>query len=214
MIPLFIAAVVSFRTFNKKWHAIYRIFSVLLISVFILEITAFLWKAFLHTTAGWNYSVSNLWLYNSFLIPQYLLYIWMYYQAIKSNVIKKIIIVAAISFAVFAIFNMIYIQSIHTVNSYSIIMASIIMVFVAVAYFEQLRKADEIFKLSALPMVWISLGAFVFHAANLPYIISLNYLTRFDISLAISIFYIYLVLNTTMYTFYVIALLCRPPHHK
>lgn len=214
MIPLFISAALSLKVWKKRWPHHYRIFAVLLIAVLVVEILAILWKSVLYKAAGWNYQPSNLWLYNSFLIPQYLLYIAFYYRELTSKLIKKILVAAGICFTIFVLLNMVFIQSVYSINSYSIIFASIIVVFLTASYFEQVRKANKIVKLSAQPMIWISLGAFIFHSCNLPYMISLNYLIKFDIALATSIFYIYLTLNCIMYSFYIIALLCPPPHHR
>jgi hypothetical protein len=90
-------------------------------------------------------------------------------------------------------------------------MASGIVVLLAIAYFEQVIRETGIADITRNPLTWISLGAFVFHAANLPYMISLSYLVKEDISLAISVFYVYMALNCIMFIFYTIAFLCPPP---
>lgn len=211
LLPLFISAVLSLKAFVRQWPAPYRIFSVLLLSVLFVEVFALLWKVFLYNAWGWSYQPSNLWIYNSALLPQYLLYLLAYYRVLRSPALRRTIVRAACLFTAFFFINITYLQPITTINSYSIIMASGIITFLTVSYFEQVRKSTEIITLTADPMAWISLGAFIFHAANLPYMISLNYLNRFDVSLAISIFYIYMALNCIMYTFYSIAFLCNPP---
>jgi hypothetical protein len=214
MLPLFLSALFSIRSIRMKWPAPYITFSILLLSVFLVETMALLWKYYFFTIKGWPWSNSNLWLYNCFLLPQYLLYMAAYYQALQSAVVKRVIVVLAILFAVFAGFNMAFVQHIGSIDSYTLALADSIVIFLTIAWFEQLRTDHDIVELAEHPMSWISLGAFVYHAANLPYILILNYLIHKDVALAIALFYVYLVLNFGMYTLYTIAFLCKTPLKK
>lgn len=212
IIPLFVSMLLSLKSFRLRWHVQYKLFSILLILVFVTEVFAICWKYYLHNNiGGGNYSNSNLWLYNIALIPQYLLYLRIYYLVIKSPALKKAIVIIGFIFPAFAIINLLLFQPLNSINSYSLVASSAIVLFLSVCYFEQLRNESEIIKLSAHPMVWLSLGAFIFHAANLPYIISLDYLIHNNLSLAVALYYIYLGLNCILYTFYSVAFLCQYP---
>ncbi len=215
VIPLFLSMLLSLKTFRLKWPAPYRYFSILLIVIFVTETLAISWKYFFHNTEllG-NYSNSNLWLYNIFLLPQYCLYLYIYFLVLKSRRQKYVIKILGLVYPVFVITNILLIQHIHSVSSYSLILSSAIILFLTICYFEQLRNQNEIINLSSHPMSWLSLGAFIFHAANLPYIICLGYLVKHNVSLAIALYYIYLFLNCLLYTLYCIAFLCRTPHQK
>jgi hypothetical protein len=205
----------SLKVFRLRWPAHFKLFSCLLIAISLTELLAISWKYYLHTVFGnKNYSNSNLWLYNILLAPQYLLYMQIYCKVIRSHRIKKIISLLKILYPIFVVINLLYFQPLNTINSYSIIVSSTITVFLTITYFEQLRNDNEIISLKSNPMVWLSLGGFIFHAANLPYIISLNYLISNNLSLAVALYYIYLGLNCIMYTLYSIAFLCRNPLQK
>ena len=206
--------VLSLKSFRLKWPAPYKTFSILLICVFVVEATAILWTYLFYSLGQMHFSNSNLWLYNCFLIPQYLLYMIVYYQTITSLILKKIIILTGILYTAFAILNNIFFQSIYTIDSFTLIMASLIVIFLTVSYFEELRKKEDLVKLTSHAMVWISLGAFIFHAASLPYLISLDYLIHNNLPLAISLFYIFLSLNCIMYSLYAIAFLCQNPYQR
>jgi hypothetical protein len=214
MLPLFLSALLSLRSFREKWAPPLKTFSILLLTIFFVEAMALLWKYYFVTLPNWPYSKSNLWLYNSFLVPQYLLYLAVYYRVIASPLLKRVIVALAVLFTLFAIVNILFIQDIHSINSYTLAFASCIVIFLTVAYFEQLRKQEEVIRLTDHPMVWISLGAFVYHAADLPYLLGLNYLIRTNVALAVALFYIYLALNCVMYSLYTIAFLCKPRLHK
>ena len=210
MIPLIVSALIGIKGFRLNWPVPYKIFSLLLIFISVVEISAISWKYYFHDLGGWHFSNSNIWLYNISVVPQYLLYMAIYYRIINSPLIKRAIITLAILLSSFSIINWIYFQSIYSINSNTLLLASSIMIFLTITYFDQLRKEKEILKLTAQPMVWISLGALIYHSANLPYIISLNYLIRSNVSLAVALFYIYLALNCVMYVCYTIAFLCQP----
>lgn len=215
IIPLFISTLLSLKAFRLSWPAPYKYFSVLLIVVLTTEISAISWKYFFfNTNLLGNYSSSNLWIYNLFLIPQYSLYIYIYYLVLKPGHLRKLIKFIGVLYPLFVVANLLWVQQIHTVNSYSIIVSSVVVLFLSVCYFEQLWNQAETTKLSSNPMSWLSLGAFIFHAANLPYIISLDYLIKHNITLAIALYYIYLGLNCILYTLYCIAFLCRTPQPK
>lgn len=212
IIPLFVCTLLSLKVFRLRWPVQYKIFSLLLIIISVTELFAISWKYYFYNNLGtYSFTNSNLWLYNIALIPQYLLYLLVYFQTIQSPFLKKIIKILGILFPAFSILNLLFSQSIHTVNSYTIILSSAIIIFLTVCYFDQLRNASESIKLTGHPMVWLSLGAFIFHAANLPYIISLDFLIHKNLSLAIALYYIYLGLNCILYTFYSIAFLCPKP---
>lgn len=213
IIPLFLSTLLSLKVFRLKWPAYYRLFSILLIFITATEISAITWKYYLHPLFD-GYTNSNLWLYNISLILQYILYLGIYYQVIHSVLLKKIILVLVILYPIFAILNLIFFQPVNTINSYTIVFASTIVIFVTTSYFEQLRREEYVIKLGTHPMVWLSLGAFIFHAANLPYIISLNFLIKNNISLAVALYYIYLGLNCLLYSLFSIAFLCKHPHPR
>jgi hypothetical protein len=184
------------------------------LSVFFVEVLAILWKYHIIGIPNHPWSSSNLWIYNVFLLPQYLLYMALYYQVIRSAAIRKIIIALAVFYTVFALLNIFYIQHINNIDSLTLAVSSGIVIFLTIAYFEQLRKEEQLIRLTTHPMVWISLGAFIFHTANLPYLIGLNYLIHTNLPLAIALFYIFLALNCIMYTLYSVALLCPRPLHR
>lgn len=215
ILPLMISMLLSLKVFRLRWPAPYKTFSVLLISIAIVETTAILWKYVLHNKiGGGHFSNSNIWLYNCFLVPQYLLYVYVYYQVAASVFRKKIILIAGAVFTILTISDILFLQPLDTISSFAVIAASLLVIFLTTGYFEQLRKQQEIIRLSSHPMTWISLGAFIFHAANLPYMISLNYLIHNNIPLAVALFYIYMGLNCIMYTLYSIAFLRTYPPRK
>jgi hypothetical protein len=214
ILPLLISAILSLKAFRLRNYTPYKLFAVLLWLIFIVEVFAFVWKRYLHNHWGNHYTVDNLWVYNIFLVPQYLLYAVFFYRQIESAVFKKIIISTGIVFPVIAVLNIFFVQSIYIINSINLVTAdSLILLFTAM-YLEQLFKQEPALRLSNNPMAWICLGAILYHLANIPYVLLLNYLWQNNPSLATSFFYTYMSINFIMYTLYSIAFLCQHPQQK
>lgn len=211
MLPLLVCAPLSLKAWKRAWPVPYKWFSALLILVLLSEIFAISWKYY-YAYASHTYLPYNIWFYNIAMIPEHLLYMAFYFQVIRSAVVKRWIIIAAIAYFVLAISNMFF-QSIHDMHFGPTLLGYTIIVLLTIAYFDQVRKDKEIIKLSTHPLVWISLGALIFHASDIPYMLSLNYLNQ-DTPLAKALSSIHLILNSVMYTLYIIAFLCHPPPSK
>lgn len=214
VIPLTLSAIFSLKSFRLKWPKYYRYFSVFLFFTLFIEIFAISWKLFLFKSSFGSYSDSNLWIYNLYLIPEYMFYFFFYYSCLKNQIVKKTFILLFILYAVFAIINLIWIQSFYTLNSYNIIVGNILVVLLSLSYFNQSLNDKGSKRQVLQPLFWISVGAFIFFTGSLPYFIFMNYLIKINITMAVALFNILLILNTFMYSLYLIAFLCNPHSQK
>jgi hypothetical protein len=214
LIPLLLSAIFSLRSFRLKWSKAFNIFSIFLLSTLAVEALAIAWKWGLCKTAYWDYSPSNLWIYNAFLMIRNLFFVAYFYEIITSALIRKIIKLSVIPFLVFGVINYSIIQTPHRVNNYSIIIANTTTVLLSLAFFRQVLKDKKIIKLSNSAEIWIALGAFLYHSATLPLFIFFNYLIKENLPLADSYFHINDALSIIMYVFYLISFLCKPHSRK
>ncbi len=204
----------SLRTFKLARLKPYRSFAALLISTFLVECFAIGWKWSFYKTAFWNCSRSNLWIYNGFLVIRLLLYLHLFYHSLVSKKLKRIILYATIPLLVFGILNYFFIQQPNEENSYSILADHLFIIALSLLFFNQVLKDSTIIKLNSNPMVWISLGTFIYFSGSLPFFIVLGLLNKSNVPLAYSLLYVNTALNTLMYTFYLISFLCRPHIQK
>lgn len=199
LVPLLLGAILSLRSFGQKWAIQYRLFSMLLISDFLVEvITIFI----IHR---------NSWVYNIYLIPEYLLYMSVFYYELRSTLIRRIISYMGFIFGGLAIFNYMFIQKPYFFNNYTFVLADVIMVALSILYFNQVFRQKEMVKLSNEPMFWISAGVLIFHSGILPFFLSYNLISP---SLLTKLIYILLIMNFIRYSFYTIAFLCKTRHRK
>lgn len=212
MIPLSLGAVFSLKSFRLKWPGPYRRFSVFLCSTLGMESFALCWKFFLYRLGGSN--PSNTWIYNIYLIPEYMFYYFFFNSYLNKGWAKKICRLLVIFFTTFSIVNIGWIQELHNLDTYTIITGNLLVIFLSLAYFIQTLHEKNFKKQSSDPLFWITTGSFIFFTGSLPYFIFMNYLVTHNIPLALALFNILLILNTFMYTFYLIAFLCKPVFQK
>lgn len=214
LLPLCLSVIFSTKAFRKKWAKPYRLFSIFLIVTLITEVFAISWKLFLHHTGYWSYTKSNLWVYNIYLVPQYLFYFLFFSTVLDNKFLKKASYPLAIIYFLFGLATMCFLQLMKQLDTYTIIAGSFLVLFCTVSYFIQEINRKEPVPVTTDPLFWISIGSFLFHTVSLPYFISINYLSRTNLPMAIALFNILLVLNILMYSFYLIAFLCNNPSQK
>ena len=214
LIPLLVSSLYSIKSFRQEWAKPYKAFSVFLMATFLLEILAISWKLSLHQTSYWGFSKSNLWIYNLYFVPQYLFYLIFYSSVLKSEILNKMKWLIFGLYFIFSVVNMVFIQTMDQLDTYNIIFGGVIVIMCSAKYFVQEFNGTMTNQVKSEPLFWISLGSLMFHCVSLPYFIFINYLSRTDLSLAIVLFNILLVLNILMYSFYLIAFLCNSPTRK
>jgi len=214
LIPMLVSAILSLKAFRLSWPVAYKIFSIFLFTALFTEILGNLWHYYLHSFNGWHYTKNNAWIYSASFIPQYGLLMFVYHQALDSTIMKRLVIWAVVLFSLFAIFNFCFWQKAFVINSYTHILADVIMLSLVFAYFEQVRKEKGLVKLSAQPMVWISLGVLIFHLLSIPYLLSIEFLYQNFRSLATSFIYVYLLFIFSSYVLYSKTFLCPTPRPK
>lgn len=211
LIPLIASTVVSLRSFKNQWAKPYRYFSLFLMATLLNELFAISWKFFLHHNRYWDFPNANLWIYNIYLPPQYLFYFLFFSLTADEPILWKIKKPVMIGYLIFSILNVTFIQSIKELNTYTIIVGNALVICCSIMYFIHELNRRVPLPVQRQPLFWISLGAFIFNTVSLPYFISINYLSHTNLSLAIALFNILLILNIVMYICYLIAFLCKMP---
>ncbi|MEO1054722.1 MAG: hypothetical protein AAFX87_29085 [Bacteroidota bacterium] len=210
LIPMVISAWLSLRVFKRNWAWSFKVFSVLLLLTCLVEFFAIWWKLDLYTTAYWDYSSSNLWIYNAFVSVRHLLLLGWFYGFMRTERERNWVKWSVPPFIIFGIINYAFIQTPHLVNTYSIVLANAITILLAIYFFRMVLLHKEIINLTKSAEVWIALGTFLYYSGTLPFFIAFNYFITEKPSIASSYLVINDVLNLVMYTTYAIAFLCKP----
>lgn len=216
LIPMLISAIFSLKAFRLKWPLAYRIFSIYLFIALITDVLGTLWRVYLFQFKEWTPfgAEYNSWILTFSIAPQYLFLMAVYYEVLKSKKIKKAIHFIAIGFTFFVIINFTFGQGIKAINSLSHLIADAIMLLLVYFYVEQLRTQNELVKLTEQPMIWISLGVFIFHLLNIPLLYCLDYLYHSNKATAVSFMQFYRLIIFLTYTLFIKAFLCPTPRRK
>ncbi len=215
LVPLVLSAIASLKSFRQHWSLPFRSFSLFLILSLIIETAAILWKWGLNKTDYWNYSPSNLWIYNAFT-PIRFAFIFVFYYQILNNSQKRLrlMFLAASALIIFSFLNYFFLQTPHHVNSWAIVPVNIFTIYLALAFFYMVLHENKIISLRSSPEVWISLGCFLYYSGTLPFFMFYDYLIQVQSPILGSFIYINDFLNIVMYSMYSIAFLCRPQIQK
>lgn len=214
LIPLAISALVSLRSFKRHWTLSFRLFSILLVTTLVVEGIAILWKWGLNKTFLWEYSPSNMWLYNAFTPVRFIFIASFYYLTFSNGGRKRIIRWLASALAVFSVMNYFFIQTPHFVNTWTIVGVNTFTIYLALAFFHMVLHEDKVISLTTSSEIWIGLGSFLYYSGTLPFFIFFNYLISTGSPLLRSYLYINDFLNVVMYSMYTTAFLCKPQFQK
>lgn len=207
LIPLGLSCIVGCHNLQKRTYP-EKIFTAFLLTTLIVEFTAIIWKWELYEV--WTLPKSNLWLYNSFITVRHIFLSQFFCHVIRSDSIRKGIRVTAVFVLIFGIINYFYLQTPWAVNSYTIVVANTVTIFLVFFYFRQLLKQKHLVNLSSSPIVWICVGTLFYYSGTLPFFLFFNYLAETNNSLLMSYLTINDGLNFIMYSSFLTAFLCNP----
>lgn len=180
--------------------------SLKLLSFFILISVATEWTAWylvrkLHLT--------SLWLYNLYNIVEFIFLPYLYYHHFDSKTLKKIIKYFIAAFPVISVINILFVQGLHTFNTYTYLAGNLFMIYLIVTFFRETIRMPTYSKLTRNPMFFVSCGYLLFFTIEIPYTLLLPYFMHRDLQLALYFIWIIKVLNIILYLFLSAAYLCK-----
>lgn len=123
--------------------------------------------------------------------------------------VKVIISVLILIYTIFWIMNIGFIQGLLVPNNYTLILGSLIILFLVFSYFYSLLVRNKLIVLQREPLVWISCGALFYNLGCLPYFIWFNKLVTSSQEKAYAFLILVVILNTIMYSLFTIAFLWK-----
>ena len=210
LIPLLASAVLSLRAFYQGWSPPFRFFSVFLVIACFTEWFSLAWVRWLYKTEFWEFPQSNYWLYGLYFMVGFPFLMYFLTRLSQYTLSKKIGYLLVSVYFIFSFINYFFIQTLHEINTYNLILASISFIVLAALFFRHLLNKKEIIKLSDTAEVWIAAATFIYYLGATPLNMSLHYLTINNETTALILLNITYTLNILLYTSYAIAFLCKP----
>ncbi|MCX6316613.1 MAG: hypothetical protein NTW29_04945 [Bacteroidetes bacterium] len=205
---ILIAVISSLNAFRLDMARPYKQFSVFIFFVFAVEACAVAWPR-LVSNYHWDYSNENHWIYNIYLLPAYLFYLYFYYNLLSNLKIKKAICYAGVVFFLTGLANLIFGQGLFTLNTYTVLAGGLLVVLLSISYFLEVIHSQDIRPLSTNALFWISSGAFLFHLTALLGLFFIIFLNHWYGRAAHATIMIIKITSILMYLFYSIAFLCQ-----
>lgn len=158
-------------------------------------------------TAIRDKSLAGMPMYNYFTVLEFVFYYYILYQIILNKTVKKIVIVAAVTYPVFATLYILN-QDIYIFHSLSFMLGAFITVGLCIFHLYELFSIPDLKATLNNPTLWICLGLLLFYSCIIPFIGAYNWINwligieKTVHSLTLSI------LNYILYSSFIIAFLC------
>ena len=110
---------------------------------------------------------NNMFLYHMFSILELSLLLGYFRKIVDSNIIKKVIVWIITLFLGFSLYNILYLESLNSLNSNSQSVEFLILIIFCFIYYNQLAKSDEIIIFYQQPVFWIVTGFFTYFSCTI-----------------------------------------------
>lgn len=212
-IPFMLSAIFSLKSFRLKWPKHLRTFSMFLVFTFSLEMLGNFWKWELFH--WFHLPDENIWILNIGMIGGRAILFLYFSQLLPSVRLKQVIKILLPTYLIFSLANYFLIQKPIIVNSYSVGLGSLIIIFFCILYFIEILNIKETVQFYKFPEFWIAAGTFIYYLFSLPLISGFDFLARNEAAKKFTDILWqfndgFLIFT---YTLYLIAYLC-PPHPK
>jgi hypothetical protein len=147
---------------------------------------------------------------NIFTTIEFMFYSWLFYKEIINYNYRKIIITSAFFLLAAIIINILFVQGLHTIHTYTFLGGSVLMVFFVFLYFYDLFLKEQAVVLKKNPMFWISIGLLFYYTGMFSFYAFLHVVSD---EMKVRYGQLFMVLanifNIILYSCFTIAFLCR-----
>jgi len=201
LLASFVCSLVTYKHLPRAL----KLFPLLLGITFVVESIAFY---------GLFYGEPALYLYHFYQPFSYVLIAYVYSTFIKTRWKKKLIRFSIPGFVIMCFLVTLFVQPLHTVNSYATMTSAALFVFLALFYYYELLTNDETTNLTSKPLFWNSTGNLIFYAGIFFLEGFVSYFINYAPELGKKLMFINYFLNFALYTFYSIGFLCTRPNRR
>lgn len=201
LIAILISFISSLSTLLiKNDKLIYRLFSLFLLTTFIIEFVAH--KMF-------QKAQNNTFIYNLFSVLEFCFYVFFFHSVLKGYLKKSKIYYIIILYMSLALINIFLIQGKYNFHTYTYILGCMICITLSISYFYFLFKYPRVNSLRKDPVFWISTGLCVYYSCTLPVYGIINFLGNLSVPFYKGFVFIIDFMNIVLYLLFTIGFLCR-----
>jgi hypothetical protein len=167
--------------------------------------------------ANWQASngQNNLRTYNISTSLWAMMAAYIFYEIILFKKVKRVIRIFWVSYPLLIFLNIRYLQRADTLLTNTYAIGSLMIVFLAIAYFYELFHRPQSINLLRTSEFWICSGLLFYNATSLPFLVMINVVNSEKASPMIFLYFIIISLsNILQYPLFIIAFLCKIPIRK
>ncbi|WP_420387576.1 hypothetical protein [Roseivirga sp.] len=153
---------------------------------------------------------NNLAVYNVYAVIQFIFVTRIYYKALQGDVIRKGLDLITILFTLFAVINLIWIQSINSFNTNIIVSSFFFYVALAIVFFYQKLSTAKDVALERNPMFWLNSGMLIYNSGAFLLFVFVNHVITASDDVVMASWRLNAVLSIIQICFYSVALWIRP----
>jgi hypothetical protein len=177
----------------------------------LISFSFFLFLSAVAEVIGWEMSeryISNLALYNFFTMFEFLFYLFFFRSVFSSSRMKKIILIAIVSYFICDLVDIFFIQK-GSFHSYTYVLGCTLVVIFSITYFNFLFRFPETGSLAKNPFFWIGIGLLFYYTCTLPRYGLQNFITNIAPYYDNLLTLIGDLLNIVLYSLFSIGFLCK-----
>lgn len=150
---------------------------------------------------------NNFWIYNLSTTAEFGFYYYLFYKANANLRDRRVIQIISMIFFPLCFINIIFIQGINHFHSNTFILGSISLIYLSVSYFKYELRLDEITNPFTKKMFWIATAVLFFYTGTIFNLGLFEFIHIKSIVLEKKLDILLNILNTFLYTAYVISFL-------
>lgn len=161
-----------------------------------------------------KYQVNTNPMYHAFQPVEYTLYSLFFLETLRKSLVKVFVTFSIGLYALFAICNVLFFQSLHIPGSYNFILEASLLLTWTLVYFYELYVFFKPQKLWQVPEFWVCTGILFFFAGTFFQMGLHSYLIRTNRELANQLYVINHLLNILLYSLITVGFLCKASQKK
>ncbi len=189
--------------FRKKEHYAWLVVLLLLLWLCTAAIAIYLIKS-----VGLK---NNLFIFHISTPLEYVILCMLYKHSIVNAQIRKMISYSIPVFIVLSMLFSIFIQTPDFNNSYTVIIESVVMIFLSLFFLREVLLLQQVTILHQFPMFWISVGVLFYYTGNLIIEGMLNYMVNHSMELARRAYMISYIFKYLLFCLFIIGAFCDRP---
>ncbi len=206
-ITLPFALAVSFLYYKKLRPIQLRVLVWAMVLWLIVEVTAQTYSAITKN--------SNHFIYNLFILPQYLAYFFIFYKSYLSPLFKKITIYAGVTFIIIYIYNIFVLNQFYDFSHFVNNVGQLLTLALCFLYMAELLMRETFINYFRIPLFWVATGLMFYCTGNFVYYCLFGYILKYKVDPEGDVYIVITSVTTNvLFGLFTIGLLCNKPWIK